>query len=355
MMELIFEPILKDIKKEQEKIATLPWIEKYRPTELNSILSHDRIIKMLQTYIKKRSLPHLLFYGPSGTGKTSTIMACARELYGKQYSHMVLELNASDDRGIDVVRNRIRKFVMGDNVFFGKNLEDQQNIFKLVILDETDAMTYDAQAILRKVVEKYSYNARFCLICNSNKKIIPPLQSRCATYRFSPLEKNVIIGRIFEVAKLENINVTERGAELIARKSEGDMRRVLNVLQTVSMAYDEVTENNISHCLCYPKRVDIMIILKSLLDESFEYCVSNLQNYQKNNGVSLGDIINEFEHVIRDSILEPKTVPLISNVSIKSKAFFLDQLRVIEYNLLASTNESIQLYGLISIFKKLEN
>ena len=348
MMKLTFEPIIKDKKEVQKERKILPWIEKYRPADLTGILYHDRIIKMLKTYITKKSFPHLMFYGPPGTGKTSTIMACARELYGPYYNHMVLELNASDDRGIDVVRTRIRKFVMADNVFFGQAPEDQKGIFKLVILDETDAMTYDAQAILRKVVEKYSYNARFCLICNSSKKIITPLQSRCAMYRFAPLGRKVIVDKIFQIAELENVEVTQEGAELIARRSKGDMRQVLNILQTVSMAYDLVNDENIAHCLCSPRKKDIQELIHSLFEESFEVTHHKIKTYQASLGVSLEDIIDELELIVTNSILDQSIFP---DISTEKKAQILSQMRVIEMNLSTATNNAIQLYGLVSIFK----
>ena len=252
-------------KKNKE---TLPWIEKYRPNTLGEMISHENITGTLQKFISNKFLPHLLFYGPPGTGKTSTIMACAKEIYGSYLPLMTMELNASDDRGIEVVRNRIKQFVSSGNAFFGKTLEEKKNIFKLVILDETDAMTDDAQAILRQVVEKYTKNARFCLICNYIKKINPALQSRCTTFRFSPLSPVQMEDRISSIAKIEKVNVTSKGINCILKRSNGDMRKALNIMQSVHMAYKKVNEKNVNTCIGYPQKKQILDIYKILTNDS---------------------------------------------------------------------------------------
>ena len=154
----------------EQNQTNLPWVEKYRPSVLQELISHEDIIRTIRKFISEEKLPHLLFYGPPGTGKTSTILACAKELYSpKEFNSMVLELNASDDRGINVVRNQILSFASTRTIF--------NSGYKLVILDEADAMTNDAQNALRRIIEKYTDNVRFCLICNYLSKIIPALQS----------------------------------------------------------------------------------------------------------------------------------------------------------------------------------
>ena len=244
---------------------TLPWIEKYRPRNLNGIISHEHIISTLKIFINNRCLPHLLFYGPPGCGKTSTIMALSKEFYGKYDDSMVMELNASDDRGIEVVRDKIKKFVMGQNVFFGSRISDRDNIFKLVILDEIDAMTPDAQAILRKIIEQYTDNARFCLICNCVQNIIPALQSRCTRFRFSPLDNIHIRDYIKMVSEKESLSIDDDAINTIINRSFGDLRKVLNILQSTSMICTDISTYQINKCLGYPHIKDIENILNALI------------------------------------------------------------------------------------------
>ena len=173
----------------------LPWVEKYRPNSLDDLIAHEEIITILNKLIESNKLPHLLFHGPPGTGKTSTIIACAKKMYGPSYSSMTLELNASDDRGIDVVREQIKEFA-GTKKLFSTGV-------KLIILDEADAMTQDAQSALRRVIEKYTSNTRFCMICNYVNKIMPALQSRCTRFRFAPLRPEQITSRLQDICVAE--------------------------------------------------------------------------------------------------------------------------------------------------------
>ncbi|TMW42020.1 hypothetical protein DOY81_012902 [Sarcophaga bullata] len=213
------------------KTNRMPWVEKYRPAKLDDLISHEEIISTINRFISQKQLPHLLFYGPPGTGKTSTILACAKQLYTPaQFKSMVLELNASDDRGIGIVRGQILNFASTRTIFSGT--------FKLIILDEADAMTNDAQNALRRIIEKYTENVRFCVICNYLSKIIPAVQSRCTRFRFAPLTPEQILPRLDKIITLENLNVTEDGKKALMTLSKGDMRKVLNVLQSTSMAHD---------------------------------------------------------------------------------------------------------------------
>jgi replication factor C subunit 3/5 len=331
---------------------TLPWIEKYRPSTLNEVLSHNNIIQTLKKFIESRCLPHLLFYGPPGTGKTSTIMACAKELYGDYYPYMVMELNASDDRGIEVVRTKIKQFVTSNSVFFGNNSEDRKSIFKMVILDETDAMTGDAQAILRKVVEAYTYNTRFCLICNYIQNIIPALQSRCTRFRFSPIPKADMRLRVVDIIKKEKIKVTKTGLEVIFKRSGGDMRKVLNDLQSVSMAYELINEKNINTCLGYPRKLDIDKCINAIINDPYYKAYSCINTLKKDNGLSLMDIITEIYNLIIEYIINGTSDnDNISKLEINDCSIVLDKMRHVEFNQSTDTSEDIQLAAFIGVFK----
>eukprot|EP00794_Sanderia_malayensis_P014375 gene14376-15873_t len=241
----------------------LPWVEKYRPNSLADLISHKDIINTIQRFIKEDKLPHLLFYGPAGTGKTSTILAVARQLYSKkEFNSMVLELNASDDRGIGIVRQQILTFASTRTIFKSK--------FKLVILDEADSMTNDAQNALRRVMEKYTENTRFCMICNYLTGIIPALQSRCTRFRFGPLENQQMQLRLEHVINAENVRVTEDGMKSLTRLANGDMRKSINILQCTSMAFDVVNEDNVYTCTGQPLRSDIASIVTWMLNEGFK-------------------------------------------------------------------------------------
>jgi len=336
----------------KQRHDTLPWIEKYRPTNLNDIVSHEEIISTLRIFIRNRCLPHLLFYGPPGSGKTTMITATAKELYGKYYNFMVMELNASDDRGIEVVRNKIKQFVMSKNVFFGKTLEDRDNIFKLVILDETDAMTNDAQAILRKIVEEFTNNTRFCLICNYIQNISPALQSRCTRFRFSPIGNSYIRGKISEIIEKENLTITPTGTETIIKRAKGDMRKVLNLLQSVSMSYSIINERNINICIGHPRKQEIVKILNFLINDSFCECYNGIVKIKNDYGLSLGDMITEIHDILVDFLINSKTsFESINKLETEQIINILDKLRDIEFNHSVNTIENIQISGLIGLFK----
>jgi replication factor C subunit 3/5 len=212
---------------------SLPWVEKYRPDTLEDVSGHQDILATINRFVDTNRLPHLLLYGPPGTGKTSTILALARRIYGaKNMRQMVLELNASDDRGIDVVREQIKTFASTKQIFTSApEGKSSMATYKLIILDEADAMTSTAQMALRRIMEKYTANTRFCVIANYTHKLSPALLSRCTRFRFSPLKEPDIRVLVDKVIVEENVKITPEATTALVKLSKGDMRRALNVLQ----------------------------------------------------------------------------------------------------------------------------
>jgi len=314
--------------------ANLPWVEKYRPAALQELISHEDIIRTIRRFISEEKLPHLLFYGPPGTGKTSTILACAKELYSaKEFNSMVLELNASDDRGINVVRGQILNFASTRTIF--------NSGFKLVILDEADAMTQDAQNALRRIIEKFTDNVRFCLICNYLSKIIPALQSRCTRFRFGPLDPEQILPRLEQVCKEESVHVTTDGKEALMRLSQGDMRKVLNILQSCAMAFDnKVNEDNVYTCVGHPLRSDITNIVNWMLNESFSTAHKNILHLKTLKGLSLVDIVTEIHTYVHRLEIPDKI-----------KIHLLTKMADLEHRLLNGSSEKIQLGSLLAAFQ----
>lgn len=236
----VFDLTTKDFEQVGEKKKSKkPWIEKYRPRKLDQVMDQTHAINMLKQVVQTGDLPHLLLYGPAGTGKTSTIFAAARELYGpKVFRKRVIELNASDERGINIVRNKIVKFAKMAPCSHDPNYADLS--YKLIILDEADAMTIEAQSALRKVMEDYSRITRFCFICNYVKKIIEPINSRCVKFRFKPISQKKIINRLSFIAEKEGININKNAIMEITNMTRGDLRKSIMHLQNSKYIYKPI-------------------------------------------------------------------------------------------------------------------
>jgi len=315
----------------------LPWVEKYRPSHINDIISNNENINILSSMLANGSLPHLLFHGTSGTGKTSLILALARELYGNNVNLMVMKLDASDDRGINSVREEIKGFADRKNMFYSG--------VKLIILDEADSMTFDAQFALRKIIEKYSVSTRFCLICNYENKIIPAIRSRCANFRFNPISNEQIVMILEKICKNENLDYNVESLKIIGTLCNGDLRKSINLLQSISMKSKVITDDSCYESAGLPSRENITILFTYLInnESSFEETYTQFYNIIKLNGYSLGIILKEL------------TLLLMNNKDSFNQKIFAQiytDLSDLETKVSQSTFDDIYISSLISIFKK---
>ncbi|ODV69622.1 P-loop containing nucleoside triphosphate hydrolase protein [Hyphopichia burtonii NRRL Y-1933] len=233
---------------EKERLQHTPWVEKYRPKNLDDVASQDHAVKVLKKTLQSANLPHMLFYGPPGTGKTSTVLALAKQLYGPSlYKSRVLELNASDERGISIVRQKIKNFAR--STISNASKDDLANYpcppYKIIILDEADSMTKDAQSALRRTMENYANVTRFCLICNYITRIIDPLASRCSKFRFRLLNNDNALNRLKYIVKEENINLqNDEVLDEVLKVSNGDLRKAITFLQSATRLYSSLRNSD---------------------------------------------------------------------------------------------------------------
>jgi replication factor C subunit 3/5 len=309
----------------------LPWIEKYRPTTLSSIKSNNQNLIILQNMLNDGSLPHLLFHGTSGTGKTSTIIALAKQLYKNNINLMVMKLDASDDRGINSVREEIKGFAEKKNMF--------HKGIKLIILDEADSMTFDAQFALRRIIEKYSETTRFCLICNYENKIIPAIRSRCANFKFNPISIDDIDSILHNISNNEKLCICDDAIKIIAQLSNGDLRKAINLLQSISMKTKDIQIKDCYETAGIPCKEDINNIFNNLMNDnlSFNDISANLNNIIKDNGYLLNSILKEL------------TIKII-NINVKNKEQIISDIADLENKIAKSVFTDIYISALIAIF-----
>ncbi|KAK4124676.1 P-loop containing nucleoside triphosphate hydrolase protein [Parathielavia appendiculata] len=341
---------------------SLPWVEKYRPVSLADVSGHQDILATINKFVDSNRLPHLLLYGPPGTGKTSTILALARRIYGSEnMRQMVLELNASDDRGIDVVREQIKTFASTRQIFTMGSSASRSGIagFKLIILDEADAMTNTAQMALRRIMEKYTANTRFCIIANYSHKLSPALLSRCTRFRFSPLREQDIRVLVDKVIEEEHVKITPDATDSLVRLSKGDMRRALNVLQAChasstplqprdapkipdkDIVRETITTQTIYNCVAAPPPDAIKKILNTLLSTSdVTSCLSTINTLKVAQGLALADIITALsEELVK---LEVKPQVMIT---------WLDALAEVEHRVSSGAHEAIQTSAVVGAIR----
>ena len=311
-----------------------PWVEKYRPQNLDDVVGQDHIIQRLKRYIKEGSMPNLMFTGPAGVGKTTTALALGKALLGEYWRQNFLELNASDARGIDTVRHNIKNFC---------RLKAVGSPFRIVFLDEVDNMTKDAQHALRREMEMYTKTASFILSCNYSSKIIDPIQSRCAIFSFTPVKGHQIIKRLEVIAEAEKIKVTLNALESIVYFAEGDMRRAVNILQTSSSVGEEITEENVQEVVSKAKPQDVRKIINKALDGDFLDARDLLREVMVVQGISGEDLVTqiyqEVSRMAREGLLGKEVyVDLIENIG------------TYDYRIREGSNPRIQLEALLTKF-----
>ncbi len=310
------------------------WVEKYRPTKISTIINQKEIVGSLRSLLKNVSeMPHLLFSGSAGVGKTTTALCLAREILGESWREYTLELNASDERGINMVRERVKKFARFSGL-------DTSIPFKLVILDEADEMTSDAQTALRRIIEDTSKHCRFIIIANNISKIIEPLQSRCAVFKFTRIPEEDIISHLEEICKKEKIKYNESGLKALYSYSEGDMRHSINMLQATA-SIGLVNEENVKSSAGLAKTSDVGIILELALDGKVSEARNKMIELIKVYGMSESDFLK----YLNEECYRSKS---------KHLSKMLEAIAKYDYRLIIGANPEIQLSALLAEIANIE-
>ena len=307
------------------------WVEKYRPKSLDEIVGQDEIVERLKAYAKEQNLPHLLFAGPAGVGKTTSAIALARDMFKDAWQQNYFEMNSSDERGIDVVRKKI-KDIARVAPFGGA-------AFKIIFLDEADNLTADAQAALRRTMETYTKTSRFILSANYSSRLIEPIQSRCAVFRFRPLKPDAVRAFLTRVAKGEKLKITEDGMEALIYVAQGDMRRAVNSLQVAATLATTIDGDALYKAASTARPEDIRKLIERALSGEFLPAREALDRLLIEYGLSGEDVVRQLHRAVFDL-----------NIDDEFKVRLVDRIGEADFRLVEGSNERIQIEALLAHF-----
>ncbi|XP_063600565.1 replication factor C subunit 4-like [Penaeus indicus] len=333
-------------EKVVKKKAPIPWVEKYRPKTVEEVAYQDEVVSVLKSTLQGADLPNLLFYGPPGTGKTSTILAASRQLFGDLFRQRVLELNASDERGIQVIREKVKTFAQ---TTVSSTRPDGKPCppFKIIILDEADSMTNAAQAALRRTMEKQSKTTRFCLICNYVSRIIEPLTSRCSKFRFKPLAQGILLKRLTFICEEENVKYEDSVLETLIGTSEGDLRRAITTLQSAARlrSGEQISKEDIYEITGVVPDKWLIELMEVCTTNSYEK-LSDFVNLMMAEGYSATQILNQIHDVIM-------TNDQLNDIQ---KAAVYERLAMCDHRLIDGGDEYLQVMDLsCTVMKQMGN
>lgn len=311
-----------------------PWVEKYRPQKLEDVVGQKHIIERLENYVNEEGMPNLMFTGPAGVGKTTTALALVKSILGEYWRQNFLELNASDARGIETVRTNIKNFC---------RLKPVGAPFRIIFLDEVDNMTKDAQHALRREMEMYTKTASFILSCNYSSKIIDPIQSRCAIFRFAPIKGQDIVKRLEYIAGEENVDYDDTALETIVYFAEGDMRKAVNLLQAAASGEGKITEDKIYDVVSKAKPKDINEMVTKALTGDFMGARDLLRETMVLQGTSGEDMVNQIYQDVTKRAME-------GNMDSEIYIDLIEAIADSDFRIREGANPRIQLEALLTKF-----